>query len=51
MLEGKVALVTGGSRGIGRQVCLRLATMGATVGINYVSNSSAAEQTLAEIEE
>ena len=50
MLEGKVALVTGGSRGIGRQVCLKLAAMGAKVGINYVSNSSAAEQTLAEIE-
>jgi len=49
-LEGKVALVTGGSRGIGRQVCLKLAAMGATVGINFVSNSSAAEQTLAEIE-
>lgn len=48
-LEGKVALVTGGSRGIGRQVCLRLAAMGAKVGINYVSNSSAAEETLAEI--
>lgn len=50
-LEGKVALVTGGSRGIGRQVCLQLAEMGATVGINYVSNSAAAEQTLAEIEQ
>ena len=50
MLEGKVALVTGGSRGIGRQVCLKLAAMGAKVGINYVSNASAAEQTLAEIE-
>mgnify|MGYP000714947729 CR=1 FL=1 len=51
ILEGKTALVTGGSRGIGRQVCLRLAAMGAVTGINYVSNSSAAEQTLAEIEQ
>lgn len=51
ILDGKVALVTGGSRGIGRQVSLRLASMGATVGINYVSNSSAAEQTIAEIEQ
>ena len=51
ILDGKVALVTGGSRGIGRQVSLKLASMGATVGINYVSNSSAAEQTIAEIEQ
>lgn len=50
-LDGKVALVTGGSRGIGKQVCLRLAAMGAKVGINYVSNASAAEQTKAEIEQ
>jgi len=50
-LAGKVALVTGGSRGIGRQVCLRLAAKGARVGINYVSNANAAEQTLAEIEQ
>ena len=51
ILDGKVALVTGGSRGIGRQVSLRLAKMGAIVGINYVSNSSAAEQTISEIEQ
>lgn len=51
ILDGKVALVTGGSRGIGRQVSLRLAQMGAQVGINYVSNSSAAEQTIADIEQ
>jgi len=49
ILDGKVALVTGGGRGIGRQVCLRLAAMGAVVGINYVSNAGAAEQTLSEI--
>lgn len=49
-LEGKIALVTGGSRGIGQMICVRLARMGATVGINYVSNSAAAEETLKEIE-
>ncbi len=50
MLDGQVALVTGGSRGIGRAVCLRLAGMGAKVGINYVSNPTAAEETLAAVE-
>ncbi len=44
-LEGKTALVTGGSRGIGRAICIRLASMGALVFINYVSNSAAAEET------
>ena len=44
-IEGKVAVVTGGSRGIGRAICIRLASMGALVYINYVSRSSAAEQT------
>ena len=51
MLEGKVAVVTGGSRGIGRAICLRLASMGATVYINYVSRPDAAEETLKLIEE
>ncbi len=50
MLEKMVALVTGGSRGIGRAICLRLASMGAVVGINYVSNPTAAEETLSLIE-
>lgn len=49
-LDGKVALVTGGSRGIGKKVCQQLALMGASIGINYVSNAAAAEQTLAAIE-
>jgi len=50
-LEGKIALVTGGSRGIGRAVCLRLAAMGCTVGVNYVSQSAAAEETLEALRE
>ncbi|MBU0943354.1 MAG: 3-oxoacyl-[acyl-carrier-protein] reductase [Proteobacteria bacterium] len=44
-LNGKNALVTGGSRGIGRAVCIRLGAMGAHVYINYVSNPDAAEET------
>jgi 3-oxoacyl-[acyl-carrier protein] reductase len=41
----KYALVTGGSRGIGRAVCLQLADMGYPVLINYMSNNEAAEET------
>ncbi len=48
-LDEKIVLVTGGSRGIGRAICLYLAGQGATVGINYVSNSAAAQEVLAEI--
>lgn len=48
-LSGKVALVTGGSRGIGRAICLRLAAMGAQVAVNYVSNPGAAEETVRQI--
>ncbi len=44
-LNGKNALVTGGSRGIGRAISIRLASMGAHVFINYVSNPEAAEET------
>ena len=44
--DGRTALVTGGSRGIGRAICLRLAASGARVAINYVDNKSAAEKTL-----
>lgn len=46
----KYALVTGGSRGIGRAICQRLWKMGYEVLINYVSNDAAAEETLASIE-
>lgn len=49
-LEGKVALVTGGSRGIGRAVAEALAGAGAHVVITYRSNSAAAEETIAAIE-
>jgi len=49
-LDAKIALVTGGSRGIGRAICLKLASLGATVGINYVANPSAAQETLQQIE-
>jgi len=49
ILQGKTALVTGGSRGIGRAICLRLAKMGANVYINYVSGAAAAESVREEI--
>ena len=45
----KVALVTGGSRGIGRAVCVKLARMGYYVIVNYVSNTGEAEKTLEQV--
>ena len=48
-LSGRVALVTGGSRGIGRAICRRLAKAGAWVAINHSSSDEAAAETLAEI--
>ncbi|KAL9109446.1 MAG: hypothetical protein Q9227_005954 [Pyrenula ochraceoflavens] len=48
-LEGKVALVTGSSRGIGAAIALRLAQHGAHVAVNYVSSASAAEAVAAKI--
>ncbi|MEO1574672.1 MAG: 3-oxoacyl-ACP reductase family protein [Pseudomonadota bacterium] len=49
-LENKVAIVTGGTRDIGKAVSLKLASLGAKVAVNYHSNKAAGEETLAEIE-
>jgi 3-oxoacyl-[acyl-carrier protein] reductase len=49
-LSGKAALVTGGSRGIGRAVALELASLGAIVAVNYVTRKQEAEAVAAEIE-
>jgi 3-oxoacyl-[acyl-carrier protein] reductase len=45
-LEGKVALVTGGSRGIGRAICVGLARRGAKVIVNYAGREDAARETV-----
>ena len=50
LLEGKVALVTGATRGIGRAIALRFAEQGANVAFTYLSSASAAESLVAEIE-
>lgn len=49
LLDGKTALVTGGSRGIGRAIALRFAQEGADVAFTYLSNKAAADETLAEL--
>lgn len=49
MLEGRVALVTGGGRGIGRAISLALAQRGAIVAVNYVKDEESAADTVAAI--
>jgi 3-oxoacyl-[acyl-carrier protein] reductase len=49
MLDGTTALVTGGSRGIGRATCLKLAELGAEIVLHYNSNRGAAEEVMASI--
>ena len=50
LLEGKVALVTGATRGIGRAIALRFAEQGANVAFTYLSSVAAAESLVTEIE-
>ena len=47
----KCALVTGGSRGIGRAICIRLAALGYYVLVNYKSNQEEADKTLSQIKQ
>lgn len=50
-IEGKVALVTGSSQGIGQAIAIRLACEGADIVINYRSHAEGAEETKAKVEE
>lgn len=50
-LSSKTAIVTGGSRGIGRAIALKLAERGANIIVNYTSNSEKAEEVVKEIKE
>ena len=50
-LQGKNALVTGGSRGIGRAICLELGRQGAKIVFSYAGNTGAAEETLSALRE
>ncbi len=48
-LDGKHALITGSSRGIGRGIALALAENGVKVGIHYYKNEEAANETLTQV--
>ena len=48
-ISGAVALVTGGSRGIGRSISLALASRGIKVSVNFVYDQSAAEEVVSQI--
>ena len=50
-LQGKVALITGGSRGIGKAIALKLAQLGADIIINYSSNEAKAKEVVNEIKD
>ena len=47
-LKDKIAIVTGGSRGIGKEICLKFASLGANLVINYVGGTTRAEETRVE---
>ena len=49
LLEGKVAIVTGATRGIGRAIALKFAEQGANIAFTYLSSDAAAEELVAEI--
>lgn len=49
-MDGAVSIVTGGSRGIGRGICLELAKEGSHIGINYTSNQQEAEKVRKQVE-
>ena len=49
-LKDKIAIVTGGSRGIGKEICLKFASLGANLVINYIGAKTQAEDTKAECE-
>ena len=49
-LKDKIAIVTGGSRGIGKEICLKFASLGANLVINYIGDKTQAEDTKAESE-
>ena len=49
-LKDKIAIVTGGSRGSGKEFCLKFASLGANLVINYIGDKTQAEDTKAECE-